>query len=71
MPRLPLPEQSVPQVIGVDDFARRRRHRYATIVIDARTGHRVAVLPGRDAAVLETWLREHPGVEIVCRDGSS
>jgi hypothetical protein len=48
-------------VIGVDDFALRRRHCYATIIIDAETGQRVAVLPGRDAATLESWLREHPG----------
>ncbi|MBP2329045.1 transposase [Kibdelosporangium banguiense] len=69
--QLPLPEQSVPRVIGVDDFALRRRQRYATIVIDAETGRRVAVLPGRDAATQESWLREHPGVKVVCRDGSA
>ncbi|MFB9427611.1 transposase, partial [Nonomuraea rubra] len=50
--------------------ALKRRHRYATILIDAETGERIDVLPGRGADVLETWLRSHPGVEIVCRDGS-
>jgi transposase len=69
--RLPLPRQRVPRVIGVDDFALRRRHRYATIIIDAETGQRVAVLPGRDASTLESWLREHPGAQVVCRDGSA
>ncbi|KAB8188689.1 hypothetical protein FH608_043430 [Nonomuraea phyllanthi] len=66
--RLPLPPLRIPRVLGVDDFALKRRHRYATILIDAETGERIDVLPGRGAEVLETWLRSHPGVEIVCRD---
>ncbi|MCD9904326.1 ISL3 family transposase [Streptomyces sp. MT29] len=70
--RLPLPEQAIRRVIGVDDFALRRRHRYATIVTDAETGRRVAVLPDREMTTLEFWLREHgSGVEVVCRDGSA
>ena len=68
--RLALPEVAVPRVLGVDDFALRRGHAYATVLIDAETGQRVDVLAGRTAEVLETWLRGHPGVQVVCRDGS-
>jgi zinc-finger of transposase IS204/IS1001/IS1096/IS1165/Transposase len=68
--RLPLPEIAVPRVLGVDDFALRRGQVYATILIDAQTGQRVDVLASRRAGILEAWLRDHPGVEVVCRDGS-
>jgi transposase len=68
--RLPLPEVSVPRVLGVDDFALRRGQVYATILIDAQTGQRVDVLAGRTADVVEAWLRDHPGAQVVCRDGS-
>lgn len=68
--RLPVPDRPVPTVIGVDDFALCKRQRYATVIIDAVTGDRVDVLPDRTAATLKAWLRDHPGVQAVCRDGS-
>ena len=40
------------------------------MLIDAETGRRVDVVQGRTADVAEDWLRDHPGVEVVCRDGS-
>ena len=68
--KIPLPGVTVPRVPGIDDFALRRGLVYATVLIDAETGRRVDVVPGRTADAAEKWLRDHPGAEIVCRDGS-
>jgi hypothetical protein len=68
--KIPLPALAVPRVLGIDDFALRRGLVYATVLIDAETGRRVDVVPGRTTDAAEAWLRDHPGAEVVCRDGS-
>jgi transposase len=64
----PLPEAPTPRVVGIDDWAWRRRRRYGTLVVDLERNRPVDLLPDRDAQTVEAWLRAHPGVEVVARD---
>jgi transposase len=55
-------------VVGIDDWAFRRNHRYGTIVCDLERRRIVALLPNRETATVQAWLSGHPGIKIVSRD---
>ena len=67
----PTPDAPAPQIIGVDEWAWRRGHRYGTILVN-REDHRVLdLLPERSVESVAAWLAQHPTIRVVCRDRSA
>jgi transposase len=62
------PGVPTPRVLGVDDWAIRKGHTYGTVLVDLETQQVVDLLPDRDSETLATWLKAHPGIEIISRD---
>jgi transposase len=66
--QLPAPVTRAVRVLGIDDFAWKKRFTYGTILVDLERRKIIDVLPDRESATVETWLKEHPEVDVVSRD---
>jgi len=58
------------RVLGIDEWAWRKRQRYGTILMDLETRRVIDLLPVRSVASVAAWLRSHPEVEVITRDRS-
>ena len=67
---LPLPAFAPPHIIGLDDWAWKRRQRYGAIVVDLERGKPIALLAERSQELVARWLKAHPTIKIVARDRS-
>ena len=45
-----------PAIVGIDDWAWRRNHRYGTLICDLERRATIALLPEREPATAEAWL---------------
>lgn len=65
------PSEICGSIVGVDDFAFKKRQSYGTIIVDEITHRPVAVLEGRDGTTLKDWLKQNKHVTTVTRDRAS
>ena len=63
------------RAIGIDEYSRRKGHRYNTLIVDLDKGQPIVTFKGRRADEVVAWFRSRPqeelaGVEVVVLDMS-
>jgi transposase len=66
--RTQLTEHTTPSLLGVDEWAYRKRLDFKTILVDLSTRRPIELLPDASAETFATWLKAHPGVTVIARD---
>jgi len=67
---VPRPPGEPLRVVGIDEWAWRRGHRFGTILVDLERHRVVDLLADRAADSTAAWLRQHPGIAAIVRDRS-
>ena len=62
------PDRSGVEVVGIDDFAVLKGHRYYTVIVDQDTHAPLEFVPSRDAEEVAKRLFLYPGLRYVTRD---
>lgn len=63
-----LPKEKCSDIIGVDDWAYKKRHTYGTVICDGKTHYPITILEGRDGKELKKWLEDNKHIKTVIRD---
>ena len=64
------PEVRTSGYVGLDDFAKWKGHKYMCVIVDHYTRMPLAVFDSRYGQEITDWLKAHPEIKVVTRDGS-
>ena len=64
------PEVRTSGYVGMDDFAKWKGHKYMCVIVDHYTRLPLAVFDSRYGQEIIDWLKAHPEIKVVTRDGS-
>ena len=58
------------ETLCIDDFAKKKKHSYGTIFINADTNKIINIIDSHEAEDVTSELKKYPNLKIVSRDGS-
>lgn len=64
------PDMRTSGYVGLDDFAKKKGHKYMCVIADHYTRQPLAVFDSRYGREITDWLKAHPEIKTVTRDGS-